>query len=86
MVLKQDLLNHRPGAALHKSDNKIYIHLVDGKTATLNLENVPVKKIKKAYLLKDKSPVNYTFKKSKLTITTTLNSTEPDQVIVLEIG
>ncbi|WP_029280575.1 alpha-L-fucosidase [Pedobacter borealis] len=72
--------------SITQSDNKVYIHLVDGKTATLNLENVPVKKIKKAYLLKDKSPVNYTFKKSTLSITTTLNSAEPDQVIVLEIG
>jgi len=83
---KAGFIKPQTWGSITQSDNKIYIHLIDGKTATLDLENVPVKKIKKAYLLKDKSPVNYTFKKSKLSITTTLNSAEPDQVIVLEIG
>lgn len=83
---KAGFIKPQAWGSITQSDNKVYIHLVDGKTATLNLENVPVKKIKKAYLLKDKSPVNYTFKKSTLSITTTLNSAEPDQVIVLEIG
>ena len=83
---KAGFIKPQTWGSITQSDNKIYIHLIDGKTATLDLENVPVKKIKKAYLLKDKSPVNYTFKKSKLSITTALNSAEPDQVIVLEIG
>lgn len=69
-----------------QSDQKIYIHILDGKTTTLDLENVPFKKIKKAYLLKDKSMVNFTFKKSKLNITAASDNKESDQVIVLEIG
>lgn len=83
---KAGFIKPQTWGSITQSDNKIYIHIVDGKTATLDLENVPVKKIKKAYLLKDKSPVNYTFKKSKLTINSTLNEADPDQVIVLEIG
>ncbi|CAH0202356.1 hypothetical protein SRABI27_01776 [Pedobacter sp. Bi27] len=83
---KAGFIKPQAWGSITQSDKKVYIHLVDGKTTTLNLENVPLKKIKKAYLLKDKSPVNYTFKKSTLNITATLNSAEPDRVIVLEIG
>ena len=72
--------------SITQSDQKIYIHILDGKTITLRLDNFPAKKIRKAYLLKDKSKVNYTFKNSNLEIKTTLNDSEPDQVIVLEIN
>lgn len=82
---KSGFIKPQTWGSITQNGNKIYIHIVDGKTTSLDLESVPVKKIKKAYLLKDKSPVNYTFKKAKLTITTTSNSAEPDQVIVLEI-
>lgn len=68
-----------------QNDQKIYIHILDGKTTTLGLQDFPIKKIWKAYLLGDKSKVNYTFKKSHLEIKTALNAAEPDQVIVLEI-
>ncbi|NII84543.1 MULTISPECIES: alpha-L-fucosidase [unclassified Pedobacter] len=83
---KAGFIKPQTWGSITQNDNKIFIHILDEKTTSLDLENVPVKKIKKAYLLKDKSPVNYTFKKAKLSITTTLNTTEPDQVIVLEIG
>lgn len=83
---KAGFIKPQTWGSITQNDNKIFIHILDGKTTSLDLENVPFKKIKKAYLLKDKSPVNYTFKKAKLTITTTLNTTESDQLIVLEIG
>jgi alpha-L-fucosidase len=83
---KAGFIKPQAWGSITQSDKKVYIHIVDGKTSTLNLENVPLKKIKKAYLLKDNSAVNFTFKKSTLNITATVNATEPDQVIVLEIG
>ena len=72
--------------SITQSDQKIYIHILDGKTTTLRLDNFPAKKIRKAYSLKDHSKVNYTFKNSNLEIKTTLNDSEPDQVIVLEVN
>jgi alpha-L-fucosidase len=83
---KAGFIKPQTWGSITQNGNKIYIHIVDGKTTALDLENVPVKKIKKAYLLKDKSEVNFTFKKSKLSIATVPNAGEPDQVIVLEIG
>ena len=71
--------------SITQTTKKIYIHILDGKTTRLDLENIPVKKIKKAYLLKDKSAVNFVFKKSKLTIDTIPNTDVLDQVIVLDI-
>ncbi|MGM9476702.1 alpha-L-fucosidase [Pedobacter sp. GSP4] len=71
--------------SISQTDNKIYIHILDNKTNTLSLADVPVKKIKKAYLLKDGTPVSYTFKKAKLTINTSTNATDPDHVIVLDV-
>lgn len=72
--------------SITQSDQKVYIHILDGKKTTLRLDNFPAKKIGKAYLLKDHSKVNYTFKKSNLEIKTILNVSEPDQVIVLEVN
>ena len=71
--------------SITQTDKNIYIHILDGKTATLDLDNIPAKKVNKAYLLKDKTAVNYTFKKGKLNINTRVSNTDPDHVIVLDI-
>lgn len=71
--------------SITQTDKNIYIHILDGKTATLDLENIPAKKVKKAYLLKDRTAINYTFKNGKLSLNTTVSNTEPDHVIVLDI-
>ncbi|MNK56103.1 Alpha-L-fucosidase [compost metagenome] len=72
--------------SITQTDKNIYIHILDGKTTTLDLENIPAKKVNKAYLLKDKTAVNYTFKNGKLSINTRVGNTDPDHVIVLEIA
>ncbi|NTE05395.1 alpha-L-fucosidase [Agrobacterium tumefaciens] len=92
-IYSESIYNTRGGyikpqnwGSITQSDHKIYIHILDGKTTTLRLNNFPAKKIRKAYLLNDHSKVTYTFKKSNLEIKTALNESEPDQVIVLEVN
>ncbi|WP_018611258.1 alpha-L-fucosidase [Segetibacter koreensis] len=71
--------------AITQKDNKMYVHLLKKDVPSVTLENFPYKKITNAYLLKDKTKVQTTFKNGTVTITSpTLNDNEPDVVIVLE--
>lgn len=83
---KAGFIKPQTWGSITQTNKNIYIHILDGKTTTLDLENIPAKKIKKAYLLKDKTAVKYTFKNGKLNISTTVSNTEPDHVIVLDIA
>ncbi|WP_316795229.1 alpha-L-fucosidase [Pedobacter agri] len=63
--------------------NKIYIHIFKA-TPSISLNNVPFKKVKKAYYLKDNSIVKTAIKNGVLDITVAKNINPNDEVIVLE--
>ena len=65
---------------------KVFVHILKGEKPEIVLENFPYKKVTKAYMMNDNTPVKVTFKKKVLTIPTVApTATEPDQVIVLEV-
>ena len=67
-----------------QKDNKIYLHIFDKQRASVILEQFPYKKITKAYLLKDMSPVKTQLKKGTAQLFLPDNDIEPDLVVVLE--
>ncbi|WP_316735471.1 alpha-L-fucosidase [Pedobacter aquatilis] len=69
-----------------QTDSRVYIHVLDDKTTSVKLSQFPFKKIKKAYLLKDKSPVKFVNQKGNVEITTGFSNQEIDNVVVLEIS
>ncbi|KQS41208.1 alpha-L-fucosidase [Pedobacter sp. Leaf194] len=66
--------------------NKVYIHILDPKNASVLFDKFPFKKITKAYLLKDKSAVKYSLKNGSAAITTGFSNTEIDNVVVLDVA
>ncbi|GGI26570.1 alpha-L-fucosidase [Pedobacter mendelii] len=68
-----------------QKDSKVYIHILDGKNASVLFDKFPFKKISKAYLLKDRKPVKYSLKNSSAQIQTNFSNNEIDNVIVLEV-
>jgi alpha-L-fucosidase len=68
-----------------KKEDKMYIHVLNSKTAEVTLLNFPAKRIKKAYLLKNNNPVEIRINKGVATIPVSYPSNEPDHVIVLEL-
>lgn len=71
--------------SITKKGNKMYIHVLNNKTTEVNLTSFPAKKIKKAYLLKDSSPVTAKINSGTANISVNLIDNEPDRVIVLEL-
>ncbi|HEX3010397.1 MAG TPA: alpha-L-fucosidase, partial [Bacteroidales bacterium] len=72
--------------AITRKDGKIFIHVLKAGTSSVVLENFPYKKITKAYLFKDGSPITATLKKGIATITLPqAKSSEPDIVIALDV-
>ncbi|QPH37929.1 alpha-L-fucosidase [Pedobacter endophyticus] len=71
--------------SMTQAGNKIYLHILDSKLTTVAFTPVGFKKIKKAYLLKGKAPVNYSLKKGLYQISTAFNNDE-DNVVVLEVS
>ncbi|MPN07671.1 hypothetical protein SDC9_154942 [bioreactor metagenome] len=62
------------------------MHILQGTQPEIVLTDFPYKKITKATLLKDGSPVKFSFKKKVLTLPAIAPTAEdPDQVIVLEV-
>ena len=72
------------GCITQKGD-KIFVHVFKGRPEII-VAAVPFKKIKKAYLLKDSSPVKVTLSKGTLNIPAGFDNTEPDNVVVIETG
>ncbi len=71
--------------AITQKNNKLYVHLLKKDVSVISLENVPFKKIAKAYLLKDGTAVKTALQNKAVTITPPVaNADEPDEVIVLE--
>ena len=72
--------------AITQKEGKMFVHLFKSESSTLILENFPFKKITKAYLLDDGSPVSATLKKKTVTIQMPqIDENEPDLVIVLDL-
>ncbi|TCC88011.1 alpha-L-fucosidase [Pedobacter frigiditerrae] len=71
--------------SITKKGNRMYIHILNSKTTQVNLPNFPVKKIKKAFLLKDNSSVTTKINNGTANISVNLTDNEPDRVIVLEL-
>ena len=72
--------------SMTQAGNKIYLHILSPKLTAVNFTPIGFKKIKKAYLLKDKTPVNYSLKKGLYEISTGFNNDEIDNVVVLEVA
>ncbi|WP_316830237.1 alpha-L-fucosidase [Pedobacter aquatilis] len=83
---KAGFIKPQAWGSVSQKDNKIYIHILDSKNASVLFDQVPFKKISKAYLLKDKTPVKYSLKNGSADITTGFTNNEIDNVIVLEVS
>ena len=71
------------GCITQKNDT-MYVHILDGNTTMVKLENFPYKKIQKAYLLKDNSVVQAQLSSNTLNIQISKQTeVEPDEVIVI---
>lgn len=81
---KAGYLKPQDWGSITQKDNKIYIHLLNANTTQLILPEFPGKKVKKAYLLKDNSPVTTKLTKGELMLTVN-RSADEDRVVVLEI-
>ena len=68
-----------------QTDNKMYVHVLK-ENGTVELTDFPLKKINKAYLLKDKSPVKTQLKNGVLQVENLpqITESEPDVVVVIE--
>jgi alpha-L-fucosidase len=64
--------------------NKVYVHIFKTGKEPIVLTDFPFKKIKKAYLLKDKSSIKTEFRNKAVSIYPSADQSAPDQVIVLE--
>ncbi len=83
---KAGFLKPQTWGSITQREGKIYIHVLDQTAKSISLTDFPFKKIKKAYLLKDGADIKYTFQKQKLNITPIIDSSTPDNVIVLEVN
>jgi len=69
-----------------QKEGKVFMHVLDKNATKIELENFPFKTISKAYLLKDKTTINFQLNNGTVQLTTAArNSDEPDEVIVLEV-
>ena len=67
-----------------QKETKVYVHVLNSKDAQISIPGFVYKKIVKAYLLKNKTPVSYVMDNGALTIKTAFNNAEPDNVVVIE--
>ncbi len=65
--------------------SKVYFHILDSKLTSVTLSSLPLKKVKRAFLLNGHVPVKYTFKSGNLELDTRINNDEIDNVVVLEV-
>lgn len=74
------------GVAITKKDDKMYIHILEDSPNGVVLDDFPSKDIKRAYLLKDESAVDFDLKDNQLQLKGdfTVDADEPDVVIVLK--
>ena len=76
----------QPWGCLTTKPGKVYVHILQGTQPEIVLTDFPYKKITKATLLKDGSPVKFSFKKKVLTLPAIAPTAEdPYQVIALEV-
>ncbi|WP_421945748.1 alpha-L-fucosidase [Pedobacter sp.] len=83
---KAGFIKPQPWGSITQSDKKIYVHVLDAKNSSITLNQVPFKRITKAYLLKDKKPVKFTSKNDIVELITGFSNDEIDNVVVLEIS
>ncbi|MCZ4224230.1 alpha-L-fucosidase [Pedobacter rhodius] len=82
---KAGFIKPQSWGSITQKENKLYIHILEAKNASVLLAKFPFKKISKAYLLKDGKPVKYSLKNSSAEIQTNFSNNEIDNVIVLEV-
>ncbi|HBY53542.1 MAG TPA: alpha-L-fucosidase [Marinilabiliales bacterium] len=76
----------RPWGCLTTKPGKLFVHILKAESTEILLENFPHKRILKCYMLKDKTPLKFTFKNKTLTLPAIQPThEEPDQVIVVEV-
>ncbi len=69
-----------------QKEGKVFVHVLNKNSTKVELESFPFKIISKAYLLKDKTTINFQLNNGTVQRTTAArNSDEPDEVIVLEV-
>ncbi len=73
--------------SITQKNNTLFVHVLSTKLDKVQLENVPFKKVSRAYLLKDNTPVNLTLKNKYAVFDVPKNlQGEPDIVIALEVN
>jgi alpha-L-fucosidase len=66
--------------------HKMYVHILQKNAGIIQLANFPFKKIAKAYLLKNNTPINVSLTNNNATITPAVwDDADVDRVIVLEV-
>lgn len=83
---KAGFVKPQPWGSVTQKDNKVYIHILDSKNASVAFDKFPYKKITKAYLLKDKTPIKFIHKKGLTEVYTGFANEEIDNVVVLEVA
>ncbi|MDN3586504.1 alpha-L-fucosidase [Pedobacter aquatilis] len=83
---KAGFIKSQAWGSVTQTDNKVYIHILDNENISVKLNQFPFKKIIKAYLLKDKSPVKFISKSGSVEVTTGFSNQETDNVVVLEVS
>jgi len=71
---------------LTEKEGRVYVHLFGKDASGVTLTNFPYGSIKKAYLLKNHTPVNVQLNGGTVTIGTPITNNGPDEVVVLETG
>jgi alpha-L-fucosidase len=81
---KGGYINPQNWGCITQRNDTMYVHVLDKNVLLVTLENFPYKKIVKAYLLKDNSPLTTQIQNNTLVIQPgKMNDDEPDEVIVL---
>lgn len=72
--------------SITQAEKKIYLHVLSNKIPEIVLQPVGFKKIKKAYLLNNNTPVAFSSSKGSYKISSVFNNNEVDNVVVLEVA
>jgi len=84
---KGGYLKPQKWGCLTQKDDRLYVHVLQRNAGAIRLEQFPYTAIKKAWLLKNKSPVKVSLKDGVAEIPAQSPTPEdPDQVVVLEVG
>lgn len=83
---KAGYLKPQDWGCITQKENKIYVHVFKAGANVISLPQFPYKKVKSAYLLKDKAPIKVAVKGGSAIINAGFGGDDADTVIVLEVN